>query len=205
MDEELERARYSFIHVLEHELALLNETSILIADLEYDDHQVRSDESREQLEKMKNLVLERTLWRIKGDAKKMSKIIPKFEFEFRSNFILDQLHYINSKESIFIQLADHICYVLRRALECIYLKYFPNGSRPSPNPDLVPITENTFNFFVQSSICRFGCYNNDDVTFDSLSEVNLVNIEFSQRSGGRLFVSSTDILSSKVKSFTPFG
>lgn len=203
IDKELERARFSFLHILEHELASLNQTGILIADLEGESEY--GEGGREQINKMKTLVHERTLWRVQKEFTQNSDLTPKFEFEYRSNFILDQLHYINSKESLFIQLVDHICYILRRSLECIYLKYYPKEGRPLPNSDLVPISENTFNFFVQSSICHFGHYNNDDVTFDSLSEVNLVNIEFSRRSGGRLFVSSQDILSSKVKSFTPFG
>ncbi|MBI3577516.1 DUF3800 domain-containing protein [Candidatus Gottesmanbacteria bacterium] len=205
MDEELERARYSFLHILEHELALLNETGILIADFEKDDAPEHGKELKDQLNKMKDLVLQRTLWRVKGNPKKMPRLLPKFEFEYRSNFILDQLHYVDSKESPYIQLVDHICYVLRRALECIYLSNYANENRPICNPDIVPISESTFNFFVKASLCHFGFYNNDDVTFDSLSEQNIFAISFTRQPGGRLMISSMDQVLSKIKSFTPFG
>lgn len=168
-DKELEKARYSFLHLVEHNLALMNETGVLVADSESEETGATGDnESRLEREKMKNLVQERINWRV-GKGTLPLSFTPKFEFEYRSNFIIDQLHYVRSNESLPIQFVDHICFVIRRGLECVYLAKFPGNNRPKADPNLVPVTESTFNFFLQSSNVSFGYHSKDDVTFSDLT------------------------------------
>lgn len=196
-EEQLEKSRYSFLHGLEHQLAELQETGILIADAEQDSIG-RS--------KMADLVFERTKWRYNPGSTATSGKKPKFEFEFRSNFIIDQLHYVDSKNSLLIQFSDHVCFVLRRVLEHLYLVHYPskNGGKPKPDINKVPITEDTFNIFVKNSKVKFAHYVHDDVSMGEM--FNLAGgsyFKFAKMTHGVRF--PVDDVKIFLQQITPFG
>lgn len=193
---ELSNARYSLLTLMEHKLAQLNETAVLVSD----------EESTRQ--ELKNLVFQRTKWRYSPPGRRTIGQKPKYEFEYRSNFILDQLHYVDSKDSLLIQFSDHICFVLKRVFEHMYLVEFPGPNKPSPDKSMVPICQETFNAFV--SFCNIMCANYNvrekDVMMTELSNLQDVQYLFETRTTGlstfpRIVTPTHQILNS----FTPYG
>jgi hypothetical protein len=169
---ELEKARYSLLSLIEHKLAAMNETAVLVADKE-----------GTKIEALKNLVFNRTKWRYSPPIEKTVGLIkPAFLFEYQSHSILDQLHYVDSKESLLMQFADHICFVLKKTLEHLYLLNFPgiNGSRPSANKEYLPVTESTFNAFAMFCDVMYAHYNEQmrDVNLGPLSNVSQLQFQF---------------------------
>lgn len=199
-ERELEKARNSLLSLIENKLAEMNETAVLV-----------SDEEGTKTEALKNLVFNRTKWRYSPPMKKTVGLIkPAFLFEYQSNSILDQLHYVDSKESILMQFADHMCFVLRKTFEHLYLLNFPgsNGSRPTANKEHLPITELTFNAFVEFCDVMYAYYNEQtkDVTLGPLSSVSKLHFQF-EYPISRVFVLN-NIPQSQVeqllRSFTPY-
>lgn len=142
---ELENSVYAFLTCLEHKLSELNETAVLIAD----------SAEEEQTQRIQELLYERTKWRYNPGARRSRRYKSKFRFETYSCFFLDQIHYTDSSTSFFVQLSDHVAYVLQRVLAYSYLKCFPKASiRPDINQ--VPLTPETFKFF--SSCVSLGEY-----------------------------------------------
>jgi len=159
--EELERSRYALISLIEHQLAECNETAILVSDAE------------DSNEALKEMVLQRTKWRYSPTNKKIKGVKPKFQFEYNSNYILDQLHYVDSKSSLLIQFSDNICFILRKVLEHLYLLSYPdqNKNRPIADVDHVPISCSTFNFLVHCCKIKFANYNSRE------KDVNIGDVE----------------------------
>lgn len=135
------KAMCSFLQCLEHVIGRMGETSILISD-----SPGRSLLKRTRYNDIKSLLYEKTKWRFNPGDKKAGGFKTKYNFESKYCFLLDQLHYVDSKESFFVQLSDHIGYVLNRVLTYSYLCCFPD-EKLKADIDKVPITAGTFNFF----------------------------------------------------------
>lgn len=70
----------------------------------------------------KELVILRTLyesmnWKINGSEEFESVAPLKYEFESKSLFLVDNINYTNSKDSILNQVADFMLFILRKVLE----------------------------------------------------------------------------------------
>lgn len=140
---------------LEHQLSELNQTAIVIAD----------DESGSNEERiLNNILYEQTKWRYNPGAKQNAKYQYKYKYEASSCFILDQLHYVDSKDSLFMQITDHITFVLKRVITYGYLNNYNRTFKSFPKADItkVPVTSNTFNVFVRNAKCSF--LSEDDFT-----------------------------------------
>lgn len=147
--EELRRAQNSFLHMLEHTLSTMSETAILIAD------QAGSDVTLE------NLLYERTRWRYNpGDIDKPSTA-PRFKYEYQSCFLLDQLHRVDSKTSLFIQFADLINFVLQRVHTYSFLDSYKKRGRPLADISKIPVTLDTFRIYRDQ--ISVGYWHDDDV------------------------------------------
>lgn len=199
IEHELKQARYSLLTLMEHKLSELNETAIIVSD------------SEGKQEKLKDLVFQRTKWRYSPSTKRITGIRPKYLFEFHSNCILDQLHYVDSKSSLLMQYTDNLCFVLRRALEQLYLVYFPKQGNSQPSADInkVPITENTFNLFLQLCNVSYAFYNQEikDVELGQFYEPPQIIYKFDRptQSGSRVLglpLKTPDQL--VLESFTPY-
>lgn len=173
---ELEKARYSLLTLIEAQLAKMNETGVLV-----------SDKEGTLKNELQNLVFQRTKWRYSPPQKKANgRVKPRFLFEYQSNFIIDQLHYVDSQDSLLMQFADHICFVLRKVLEHLYLLHFSGvGTRPQANSDLVPVTERTFNAFASFCNIWYAHYDDKDkdVAMGELSTPELAYYAFQPLSG----------------------
>lgn len=132
---EAEYAIYAFLSCLEHTLSSFNETAILI-----------SDETSHNKD-MQNSLYERTKWRYNPGSRKKGRFMSKFFFENESCFLLDQIHYVQSSESLFVQLADNVSYVINRILTYSYLDCLKAHNKPKADITKVPITPATFKFF----------------------------------------------------------
>lgn len=204
---ELKKGMYSFLHIIEHELASFSETAILIADAE-------SEKQYDQIysfvkNELQELVFQRTKWRYNPGDK--TKIVPKpkYEFEFKSNFIVDQLHYVESEESPLVQLVDNIAFVLRRVLELKYLAYFPENNRPRSKKSLIPIKEGTLNIFLKNSKVSYGYYidSENDVTMDDFySSAGLYVSYFEHMTGSEIHrgTAGDSLFRLRLKGFTPY-
>ena len=200
---QLEKAQYSLLSLLENVLAEMDQTAVLVADEEAG------------TETLRKLVSQRTKWRFNPPSATELGGRPKFLFEARSNFIVDQLHYVDSKESLLMQFSDHICFVLRKALEQLYLLNFnpiPNDPNDRPNPDKshVPVTDGTFNYFVEACNVRFAYYSEKekDVQLCSFARpFRQIDYGFDPIPMNSLMIARTqpNQIPLVLKPFTPFG
>ena len=178
---EMTRSIYAFLHGLEYQLSSLNETGVLIAD-----QSVRNNSEYTEMEK---LLLDRTKWRNLG--KNRMKILPKYRYETQSCFILDQVNYTDSKKSLFIQLDDHICFVLNRVFTYLYLKQFPKPGRPAADINKIPLSPNTFLFYFNQSRPLLVFWD------ESIKDVSMTHVDDS-------YTNNTDYLNISLKEYSQF-
>jgi hypothetical protein len=145
----------SFLLLLEHKLSELNETGLLIAD----------KQSMENEGLLINFLDDLTKWRYSPGENQDPKYKYKFKYEAQSCFILDHLHYVDSKNSLFIQIADHIAFILQRVLTYNYLNHFGKRHPKFPKPDSskIPITVETFEMFASNGVHTLWDLNLGDI------------------------------------------
>ena len=163
------RAIASFLSTLEHKLAEKNETGVIIAD------EVSRERTKKNTDKKNDrnyqtlldiLVNERVMWRLNSDINIEPIVKLRYKFETNSCFLLDQVHYVDSRSSIFIQLLDIITYCFNRAATYQYLVRNPTIKTADKNK--VPISRDTFSFFSEMLV-TIGNFDTtiNDITFFS--------------------------------------
>lgn len=130
----------SFFHLIESHLAKNSETGIII-----------SDQSGTDLEKniFEKIFKERVSWRSNPNRKIEPSIRLKYQYEARSCFILDNIHYVDSKTSIFNQISDIVLFIIMRVFtyqDLRLTKYL------KPDLNKVPISSSTFTYFFLNSL-----------------------------------------------------
>jgi len=185
------KAIFSFLHGIEYRLSDMEETGILIADGSKEKER-NVNISYNDFEKM---VFSRLQWRYNPGAIKEIIIESKYEFETNSCFILDQLHYADSKDSLFIQLSDHIAFVLQRVFTFKYLQNFHLAGVPADIAK-VPVSSDTFITFVQNTKLLMAFYDEKikDIRFTELK----YNAQYIDGTPGTVY------LNIDLKDFTPF-
>lgn len=159
-ENEKKLCKFSLLHGIEHRLSEQNETAIIIAD--------QSDEISDEI--MDNLLYERTYWRYNPGERKKNIKYSKYFFETLSCFILDRVHYMDSKQSLFLQIIDHITFVLRRIFEYVYISNNPE-TNIKPELNKVPITSDTFCYMGNKIILTVYDNKIKDVTFFNLDKI----------------------------------
>lgn len=156
---QIKYSQYAFLHGLEHTLALQNETAVLISD------------EGDKILTLSRLLYERSQWRYNpGADKRKVRHLSKFKYETLSCFLLDQMHFVSSKESFFIQIVDHVSYLLQRVFTYSYLKVFPK-EKVKANKDMVPIIDSDFKFFAKDIMLAEYKVDHKDVIFSNLSDM----------------------------------
>jgi len=157
------KAIYSFLHGVESYLSRKSETGIIIAD-----GKLNSETSL-----LKKIFDQRSNWRFQ--IKNQDPIIKtKYHFESRLCFILDNIHYVNSKESMFIQIADIVLYVIMRVWTYQNLRLV---RRPIADISKVPIDKYSFLYFFENCM-EWSSFDkgNNDVIFHSHAEFSKLHV-----------------------------
>ena len=179
--DETAKAIYSFLHNLEYFLSREKETGLIISDIiDSTNNQEKNPLQRQMLDK---LLYERMMWRINPKANIEPLIASRYKFESRSCFLLDNIHYVHSKHSIFIQILDVVIYTFMRVFTYLYLDVKPGIIVADIKK--VPITINTFAWFARDNITLSYFYTDKkDVSFmtgeqllNSADETNFMNLQ----------------------------
>ena len=137
----------SMLHILEYDLGAANEYGVLIADKMSNPE----DESSAEEKEMAALLSNRVAWRSIALPRTKSHR-SKFEFESRCVFLISNLHYVPSNESLMIQIADCAVWVVRR----MFTHYSPVTVVPDLNK--CPVSEGTFHFFLRMAPVSFAYF-----------------------------------------------
>ncbi|RUM70084.1 MAG: hypothetical protein DSZ09_04875 [Sulfurovum sp.] len=134
LNKEVSALAYSFkmfLNILDRFLASKNEKGLLIAD-DFSNQipaKIRTLSLYERIAndnigKQKELIFLRVLyesldWKSNSYDFTSKCIAPmKYEFESKNMFLIDNINYTNSKDSVLNQVSDFILYILRKTLEC---------------------------------------------------------------------------------------
>ena len=110
------------------------------------------------------------MWRINPTADIKPSFSSKYKFESRSCFLLDNIHYVHSKHSIFLQIFDVVIYSIMRVFTYLYLSVNPGIIEADIKK--VPITVDTFKFFVEENTSfSYFSTTSEDVTFVSAEDL----------------------------------
>ncbi|MBP9022608.1 MAG: DUF3800 domain-containing protein [Spirochaetes bacterium] len=161
MMNELKYAIYSFFHNIEMHLSEVNDTGILISD-----KQCIKTESGDFL--LSKMFYDRTTWRTNPKAINESILRSKFKYESMSCFMLDNIHYVDSKLSLFNQISDIIIYIFQRLLTYMHL-YEINPTLADENK--LPTTLTSIRFYSEK-LAKLTTYDLDDndVIFDEFAD-----------------------------------
>jgi hypothetical protein len=111
----------------------------------------------------------KTKWRYNPGDDSEEFFKTPFKLEARSCFLLDQLHYVDSKNSLFTQVADNIIFLIRRYFCDFYIKNIKEANEKIEfNINKVITDENDMKFLV-SECCHVGYLD------DSAKDLSLVN------------------------------
>lgn len=157
------QAIYSYLHGIEHYLSTKSETGIIIAD--------EKQNNEESI--FSKIFYDRSSWRTNPNITPNPMIISKFQYESRLCFLLDNIHYVNSKNSLFNQIADIVLFIFMRVWTYQRLRI---DKTVTADLKKVPVEKDTFCYFVTSilEICSFNTHNND-VNFHNIKLVATMN------------------------------
>jgi hypothetical protein len=146
---ETAKAIYAFLHNTEYHLAKEKETGLIIADVIDFKSNIEGSESR-QRSILDRLLYDRMTWRINPKTQVEPLISSKYKFESQTCFLLDDIHYVQSKHSLFLQISDVVIYTIMRVFTYLYL--LANPGLVEADILKVPISTETFTFFVGNNV-----------------------------------------------------
>lgn len=150
------KAVYAFLHGLEFFLSKKSETGLMIADQKSDLGNETSIFSK--------IFTERSRWRTGINGSTDGILKSKYIYESKLCFLIDNIHFVNSKDSLFNQIIDIVLYIIMRVWAYQNLRL---TNRDIADITKVPIEPRTFRFFAGNafSVAR---YENDDVMYDDI-------------------------------------
>ena len=148
---------YSFLHLIEMHLAECNDTGIIISDKQ----SITSNDGNVLLS---DILYSKSLWRTNPKATTKPNVIQsKYKYESRACFILDNIHYIDSKHSLFNQIIDIILYSMMRVFTYKYIKI---TDTKNAEINKVPVTAMTFcHFFKNATKLSYYDIQEKDICF----------------------------------------
>lgn len=153
------RAVYAFLHGLEFFLSKKSETGLIIADQKSDFGNETSIFSK--------IFTERSTWRTGINRSADGILKSKYIYESKLCFLIDNIHFVNSKDSLFNQIIDIVLYIIMRVWTYQRLRI---TNREIADIKKVPIERQTFRFFEDHSF-SVGRYEKDDVIYDNMSNL----------------------------------
>jgi len=139
---EISYAIYSFFHLVEYHLSQNNTTGIIISDKQSSKTDCGDDI-------FSKIFYDRSSWRTNPKSIASPLLTSRFKYESRSCFILDNIHYVDSRYSIFNQITDIVVYIIMRVLT---YKKFEIERTQEALLDKVPITSDTFKYYFLNSV-----------------------------------------------------
>jgi hypothetical protein len=164
-----------FLNLIDRFLAKRNENGLLIAD---DFHNQIPAKIRnlplyeriadENLKNHKELVFLRVLHRSldwKTNHTDLKDLAPlKYEFESKNMFLVDNINYTNSKDSILNQVADFLLFIIRKILEHNSNTVDDENKKSMKTTDLVNKIEKSIKFAETSEIIQIAIMEKDDIS-----------------------------------------
>jgi hypothetical protein len=140
-------AAHCLLTNIEHKLAEFHQTGVLICDTSTKAENlklrdiVNIDIKQKCLTPAQALLMQfhaMTSWRSTTSEPIRSVIQPKYEFETKSAYLIDRVHFLHSDDSLFLQMCDIMTFIIQRALVYDYLLV---ADINRINPDKLPITK----------------------------------------------------------------
>ncbi len=169
------RTAYCLLLNIEHKLAEMHQTGVLIADACGGSEKLQTKDILSIDMKAKGLTSaqallkqfhEMTSWRTrerdtKGDLD-IFTIKPKYPMEAMSAYLIDRVHFLPSNDSLFLQMCDILTFTIQRALVHDYL-LIANKSRISPKK--IPFTESGLSMIRNTIHASYYDFEKNDVAF----------------------------------------
>jgi len=144
---DLIRAADSLLTGIEHNLAEIHQTGVLVCDATTGSENLKTkdianiDINQKSLSSAEALLKEfyaMTSWRsTKGECSAFT-FPPKYQMEAMSVYLIDRVHFLPSNDSLFLQMCDILTFVMQRSLVHDYLLCV---AKDRMIPDKVPITK----------------------------------------------------------------
>jgi len=165
------RTAYCLLSNIEHKLAEMHQTGVLIADACDGSEKLQTkdilnidmkDEGLSPAQALLKEFHEMTSWRTTKQGLAISTIKPKYRMEAMSVYLIDRVHFLPSNDSLFLQMCDILTFIIQRALVHDYL-VVANKSRIIENK--IPFTESGLCMIRQTIYASFYNFEKQDVEF----------------------------------------
>jgi len=188
------RAAQSLLVSIEHRLASIHQTGILVCDSSSGAERLKTvdiinmDLAKQGLSPSQALLrifYEMTSWR-SIEKSPTYTIQPKYVGEYMSAYLIDRVHFLNSSDSMFLQISDIMTFIVRRLLTHDYLTIVDKQRAPKDN---VPTTFSAVGLMLpQIHASTYTHYDNDILFFSSLppDTPGTFLVDFSQFSNFKL-------------------
>jgi hypothetical protein len=169
------RAAQCLLVNIEHRLAEIHQTGVLICDSSSASERLKIvdiiniDISNQELSPSKALLkifYEMTSWR---STKKFPSftIQPKYVMEYMSAYLIDRVHFLNSSDSLFLQMCDIMTFLVQRLLTHDYLLVADNKRIVE---DKVPISRSGLSMMRNRMFACTYSQKDNDVSFTQILE-----------------------------------
>lgn len=191
LGEEISALAYSFkmfLNILDRFLASHNENGLLIADDFHNQIPTKIRKlplheriSNKNLKSHKELVYLRVLHRSldwKTNHIDLEELAPlKYEFESKNMFLIDNINYTNSKDSILNQVADFMLFIIRKTLE--YDDKYPDNIDDNllKVGDLIKTVKKSIRLAENTNTIQTGTLSEDDIMLGTSIIKNIVHKE----------------------------
>ena len=183
------KTAYCLLTAIEHNLANIHQTGVIVCD---------SSSSIENL-RIKNIINldikkchltppqallkqfhEMTSWR-STKSKPSFTIKPRYKMEVMSAYLIDRVHFLNSDDSLFLQVCDIMTFIIQRTLVHDYLL---NVDKTRVKSEKLPITRDGWAMMRKQIYPSFYNEGNRDVTFCDIAKeykgYEVLLLDFSQ-------------------------
>jgi len=110
---------------------------------------------------LSRLFRERIEWRFGCESRK--SVESRYQYESKSCFLLDNIHYVDSKRSLFNQVTDILLFVI---MKTFYYEYLRKHKASVADIERVPVDVDNFNYFIcKNSFFSHYDENDKDVMF----------------------------------------
>lgn len=172
---DLLKAAYCLFSGIEHKLANIHQTGVIICDSSGKAQNLRIKDIikldiKEQCLTPAQAILkqfhEMTSWR-STKSKPTFTIQPKYQMEVMSAYLIDRVHFLHSDDSLFLQMCDIITFIVQRSLVHDYLLAVDKGRMKS---EKVPITHAGWSMMKDQIYPNFYGEETFDVIFSDITE-----------------------------------